>query len=382
MNKQIRVLELDGVRGLAILMVLVYHGFASTMVTAPFAWTGFPRRVEFVASVGWMGVDLFFVLSGFLITGILLDSTGKPHFFRNFYARRALRILPLYYLILVIIAVLSKGSGSYILLGAFYLSNLAPIFGVAVIYGPLWSLSVEEHFYLLWPWLVSRLKLRGITIFALAVCLIEPIIRAVGYHYWRGPSGGTVNLACYSWFRFDGLAAGAVLASFVRSRYYSKTRFYYVSLTCGGAAVLISFMTPLHTLIHFSLLFTVSTLFGVAIVSVALSGELPLVSAALRSRWIVKCGQLSYCLYIIHLMVFYCAWDWIGGTFPAWFVSRIGPFGTLCVRALVVYILCFVLAEISRRYFEGPLLKLKSHFSSISVDVSRTTSIPTPSTGT
>lgn len=362
MSNQKRVLELDGVRGVAILMVLIYHGFAPAMVAAPFAWTGFPRLVESVASVGWMGVDLFFVLSGFLITGILLDAAGKPHYFKNFYARRALRILPLYYLILVLIAILSKGSGSYVLLGVFYLSNMAPLFGIPMIYVPLWSLSVEEHFYLLWPWLVSRLRLRGITILAVAVCVAEPIVRAIGYHYWAGGVGEAWRMSYYSWFRFDGLAAGALLASFVRSKYFSKLRLYFVGLTSIGVGGLIAAVTPLHTLIHFSLEFTVSTLFGVAVLSTVLSGEVHLLRTITRSKWLVKCGELSYCLYIIHWMAFYCVWDWIGGEYPAWFVSRIGPFGTLCVRALVVYVVSFIFAEISRRYFEGPILKLKRYF--------------------
>lgn len=371
MSNQKRVLELDGVRGIAILMVLVYHGFAPAMVAAPFTWTAFPRTVESVASVGWMGVDLFFVLSGFLITGILLDSAGKPHYFKNFYARRALRILPLYYLILVLIAVLSRGSGSYVLLGVFYLSNMAPLFGVPIIYAPLWSLSVEEHFYLLWPWFVSRLGLRGITVLAAVICVAEPIIRAIGYHYWAGNVGEAWHMSYYSWFRFDGLAAGALLASFVRSRHFTTLRLYFVSLTSMGIGGLIAAMTPPHTLIHFSLEFTVSTLFGVAVVSTVLSGEVHLLRAMTRSRFLVKCGELSYCLYIIHWMAFYCVWDWIGGEYPAWFVSRIGPFGTLCVRALVVYIVSFALAEISRRYFEGPIMRLKRYFARSGQNVGR-----------
>ena len=89
----VRVPELDGIRGIAVLLVLALHGFAWSMQED--TWTGFPRAIELLTRPGGLGVDLFFVLSGFLITGILLNSVGKPHYFRNFYGRRALRILPL-----------------------------------------------------------------------------------------------------------------------------------------------------------------------------------------------------------------------------------------------------------------------------------------------
>src|SRR5438552_3923720 len=88
---------LDGLRGVAILMVLSYHFYRSTSDTA------FDVVVAHFAMSGWMGVDLFFVLSGFLIAGILIDSKGSPHYLRNFYMRRVLRIFPLYYLFLFVV---------------------------------------------------------------------------------------------------------------------------------------------------------------------------------------------------------------------------------------------------------------------------------------
>ncbi len=178
-EKRRHIPELDGVRGVAVILVLMLHGFAWSMETEK--WTGLARWVELATRPGWMGVDLFFVLSGFLITGILLDSAGKPHYFRNFYARRALRILPLYYGFLILIAICYRGAHDYVFLSAFYLSNMAPILGVAVYYGPLWSLSVEEHFYLLWPWLISRLKTRHIWVLAGSICVIEPVLRGIAY---------------------------------------------------------------------------------------------------------------------------------------------------------------------------------------------------------
>lgn len=96
-----RIAELDGIRGIAILSVLIYHLFSYTMVRR--TWTGAAGSILRITDHGARGVDLFFVLSGFLITGILLDARSDPHYFRNFYARRALRILPLYYSVLLVL---------------------------------------------------------------------------------------------------------------------------------------------------------------------------------------------------------------------------------------------------------------------------------------
>src|SRR5580658_7311403 len=96
--------ELDSIRGVAILMVLFYHGFATRQNLD--AFSGFPKLFVWLASPGWVGVNLFFALSGFLITGILLDSKNHPQYYRRFYLRRALRILPAYYGLLLLLALL------------------------------------------------------------------------------------------------------------------------------------------------------------------------------------------------------------------------------------------------------------------------------------
>src|ERR1051325_2130641 len=169
--------ELDSLRGVAILMVLFFHGF--NLPTAMSHMSGLSRAFVYAATGGWAGVNLFFVLSGFLITGILLDSRWKPQYYRRFYIRRALRILPAFYLLLLLLVLLARIGWldhrrigwPFIALSFLYLANVTSFFGVPAQYAALWSLAVEEHFYLLWPTLVHRLSKRTIAWCALAIFL-------------------------------------------------------------------------------------------------------------------------------------------------------------------------------------------------------------------
>jgi peptidoglycan/LPS O-acetylase OafA/YrhL len=171
---------LDGVRGLAILMVLLFHFVGQTTAT-----NRFESAVNGVLSYGLLGVDLFFVLSGFLITGILYDSRSSPGYFRGFYMRRVLRIFPLYYAVLAIVffvvPLVPALRGSEIA-GLRDRQAWAWLYGVNVylaIQGGwvlsyiehFWSLAVEEHFYLFWPLLVWWLARRPRALMGAALAL-------------------------------------------------------------------------------------------------------------------------------------------------------------------------------------------------------------------
>lgn len=353
--EQRRVPELDGARGIAILMVLLGHCFYLTMLGR--SWSPVPRLISSATKpLGAAGVDLFFVLSGYLITGILVDSAGGERFLRNFYSRRALRILPLYYLTLILILFVYRGSLEYVLLGSVYLSNVTPLFGVAAIYGPLWSLSVEEHFYLAWPWLVKKLSRRGLAVAALTVCAVEPLVRAFAYFH-----GGKYGIYYYSWFRFDSLATGALLALFVRSRWHSLEALLRWALGCFAVATLLSATVPGGGAFVYSLGFTYWDLVFAALLAAVLSGKLPVMNLLARSRWLTYCGEISYFLYLSQWMVLH-EWDLHIGGYPAALVSVVGPFGAVAVRAAGTCAVCFALGEVSRRYFEGPILRLKRYF--------------------
>ena len=153
------------------------------------ALSGIPSPILWVVSRGWLGVHLFFVLSGFLITGILLDSRDKPNYFRNFYGRRALRILPLYMAVIAVSAVFYRGAWTYMLLAAGFMANFASYLGVGIPHGPgvFWSLAVEEHFYLGWPLAVRLLPRRALLVLCLILFCGEPVLRAVAFKHGLDP---------------------------------------------------------------------------------------------------------------------------------------------------------------------------------------------------
>ena len=175
---------LDGVRGLAVLVVVIHNA----------GWLGGPteqfilKLYSSVTSTGWIGVSLFFALSGYLITGILLDSRGKAGYFRSFYLRRTLRIFPLDYAFIALVVFVAaplawdrewasavwRNQWSYWL----YVSNWTQPFGISI-HGitHLWSLAVEEQFYFIWPVLAWRLGRGGLVRLCLGMIAAGPFIR-------------------------------------------------------------------------------------------------------------------------------------------------------------------------------------------------------------
>ena len=203
-----RLPALDGLRGIAVLLVLAFH-----------CRYFFPPWMEKSARptldvLGWSGVDLFFVLSGYLITGILLDTKDSSSYFRTFYARRSLRIFPLYFSFVAAVLLLAQWRvhGFWYLT---YLSNWQPGHGVNDGYlSHLWSLAIEEQFYLIWPavvWFVPPGRLKWICI-ALAVT-------AAGLR----PFAGSQDQAAYRLTpcRMDSLALGAFVA--IGMRHFEAT---------------------------------------------------------------------------------------------------------------------------------------------------------------
>ncbi|MEO6924199.1 MAG: acyltransferase, partial [Bryocella sp.] len=217
---------LDGIRGLALLLVLMFHMlWSNPYVSGPWIVRVLARAHMY----GWMGVDLFFVLSGFLITGILYDTLDDRHFFRNFYARRILRIFPLYYGFLLLVVVVTLATGhqvgwSTMVYFLTYTQSLVlhPVHALSTVpwinVNHFWSLAIEEQFYLMWPCAIFLLRTRRrIAIAAVCGALLSVLVRIICVHYGLNRMQPYI---VYSWTpsHLDGLFLGGLLAMLVRSR--------------------------------------------------------------------------------------------------------------------------------------------------------------------
>jgi len=348
--------ELDVLRGIAILGVLFFHGFRADY--GELSFTGVRRLLIFATQPGSLGVNLFFVLSGFLITGILLESKSRPDYYRRFYARRALRILPAYYSLLILLGILHQASAGFLGLSFIYLSNMTNFFAVSMDYHPLWSLAVEEHYYIVWPSVVRNLKPRLLAQFCLAICLVIPLARAVAFHY-----GHMLGGEWYTWFAADGLAAGSLLAIVLRSSISRKH-------AAAGAAILLTIapilmvagapfgMLSRQFILGASLQITlVNTFFAGVLLLFLVVGSSPQ-SKLVHSLFLEFFGYISYGLYLVHPMVFRI-YDKVTGKFWPWLQPSAGHFGLIVLRFAVVSATAVGLAYISRKYYEEWFLKLK-----------------------
>ncbi len=312
---------LDGVRGLAILLVLVYHLML-------FNNNSGHRWIDALAQVrglGWMGVDLFFVLSGFLITGILYDTVHQPHFFRNFYMRRFLRIFPLYYGFLFLLLLtpwldVTWGGHAFVLLA--YLQNTAIWFPIAGFHlAPLvdlnhfWSLAVEEQFYLCWPLLVFFIKDRRRLMqsaLVLSAC-------ALGLRVLLRLHGIPVPLApMHAWTlcRMDTLLIGGMLALHLRGENPLISRAIAVAaqvmlFATMGMMLLFALKFPRNALLEN---FFVGTL-GYTLIAIAFAALifLAIQKASFWNRffcaaWLRRLGKYSYGIYVLHILVGYFSW--------------------------------------------------------------------------
>ncbi len=361
--------ELDSLRGVAILLVLFFHGFDSPSIV----WSALsvPARLFVTACLGgWTGVYLFFVLSGFLITGILLDSKPKPQYYRRFYIRRALRILPAFYLLLLLLIVLPRTGWlahrrvgwPFLALSFLYLANMTTIFGVPGQYAALWSLAVEEHFYLVWPAVVRRLSPRAIASCALGIFLVSPVIRAGAYWLNWSPNAG------YTWFAADGLAIGALLGALSRGWLAERIPMRKFSIICISAAVA-AFVLGTPFGIWRGVTFT-GAVFRNTAVDLFCSGVLgfTLLVGTSRFKWMVQLrwlrwfGGISYGLYLFHMLAFDFADHWIIRLFPGYYPQVLSGLRPLLVRFLVSAGIGVGAAFLSRKYFEERFLKLKERW--------------------
>ena len=349
--------QLDGIRGLAILLVALSH-YAEGMNASAAAR---------VLQSGWIGVDLFFVLSGYLITGILLDSRESASYFRNFYARRVLRIAPVYYAALALyFGVLQRFDGmphTHPLWFLLYGTNvLVAASGWPTQWlGHFWSLAVEEQFYLVWPWLVRGFPARVMFRICFGLWLCSAAAR-----FWMRFAYGTGADVLYvlTPYHLDGLAAGGALASVVRWRAEEGAirRWSLAALVAGLAGMLAvavqargAFgygrgMSPLGQALGYVLL---AAAFAGLIGMVLTAGEKRAWSVIFGNGLLVRFGKYSYAIYVFH--------PWMDT------LARSAGLHPVTLPGVVVYstvqpALALGIGAASWNLMEKHFLKLKSHF--------------------
>jgi peptidoglycan/LPS O-acetylase OafA/YrhL len=358
--------ELDSIRGIAILWVLLHHAFLTNKST----FTAPQRIFLSFTSAGHLGVSLFFVLSGFLITGLLLDSRGANDYYKRFYIRRALRILPAYYAILILLVILGMTSRGFLIASLFYCSNLSPLLGIVMSYPVLWSLAVEEHFYLIWPAVVRNIRVRCLIVIAMGMVIVPIFLRFVSFYlaYPQGYSDAHPSaINYYTWNTADGIASGSLLS--VMMRYYSFDRrklfrFSLISFLIAGLVGIVGL--PLGFASRRNAIGTALQPAMWNIAFVGLLGVFLLLGTSRWKRWVTPrfllfLGEISYGLYLFHYGVIQEYNKAIAHIAPHT-VAQLGPFGALWLRFFVGAVVSVGLAFISRRYFENPFLRLKNRW--------------------
>jgi peptidoglycan/LPS O-acetylase OafA/YrhL len=362
MNKRRpHIRELDGIRALAIGLVLVTHLFDNVAIVPQSFLSALPLPLRVIVAHGWLGVDLFFVLSGFLITGILLKAKGEPGYFRDFYIRRVLRILPLYYLVVLVLTTV-YGYREYATFWNFALglsANLSGLVDASVPpgAGPMWSLGVEEQFYLFWPLVVLILSRQRLAFVAIIIIVIEPIVR-----YWAG--AGSIS---YPWCRFDGLALGSLLALWFSAPSFTpqKTLRLGAGLAAVSAGILLAtapFGGYKEGALSAATRISEGTLMFGAFIAAAIALRNAPATGILRSRAARVVADLSFCLYLVHVPLLELFEFLSHSVVPS--VGRWDPAVLVPVRAIVVITAAFGVAALSRRYLELPFLRLKPALSS------------------
>ena len=361
-----RIPELDGLRGMAILLVVFAHYFAVPGVGAARLLNGYWFRL------GWTGVDLFFVLSGFLIGGILLGVRDSPNYFKTFYARRFFRIIPLYYAWILLYVAVAVFAGNFIAarIGAvqkidvsilahfLFLQNFHEYLKATVSFwwfSATWSLAVEEQFYLVAPLLVRYLPKRALALVLIAVACGAPVLRfMIRNDFSNGPWLAYRLMPC----RADSLAMG-VLAGMLWTS--SKSRAWLEShslilyglfgaLFAGVAYMWRWYPDPMLALTQ-TAGYTWLALFFAVLLLLVISRRASILAALMRIGFLREIGGVSYCIYIIHTAVYLFCHRILLHSLP------VVTDGKAAAVTFLAALISYGIAKFSWRFLEQPMLR-------------------------
>jgi len=360
-------------------MVMVHH-FVRPNVDVPGSLHTWVRAA---AESCWMGVDLFFALSGFLITGILMDALPSRNYFRNFYMRRILRVFPLYYTVLLVFILCAPllhvvwGRQLPTLLtytNRIFIDPHRP--GFSFYFGgennltAFWSLAVEEQFYFVWPLLIFLFK-RPAKLIPLALLLSLAAMATRIYLVHRNTASEVVltSLAC----RADALLAGALLALLIRHGYRNLVLTVAGPIAVAGTLFLIAFLVARHGIEREDPFiqqfgFSIIAIFFASLVALMLD-PLGIVSRLFAASWLRFFGRYSYGLYVLHtvLPAFYLTA--LVGWAAHWPVSQTMQH---LLAAILQFAIALGAAVLSFHFYETPFLRLKKYFPSFAPRPRRT----------
>ncbi len=350
-----RIPQLDGLRGVAIAMVLLYHYTVHIELVVPHP----PAALDAVLKLTWSGVDLFFVLSGFLIGGILLDARASPNYFRVFYRRRVFRIFPLYFAFLAVFSVAAHFLRSsqnlfYPLIPWQACVTFTQNFwmalhndGGAYALTPTWSLAVEEQFYLTLPALIYFLKPRRLIWVLAGGIILAPLIRLA---IFLANPGRTMAIAYLLPCRMDSLLFGVAIAYFMRQqgaaefvrahRRHLWTAIELLTALCAMFLFSPNMSDPPMMLVGFDCL---GLLFSAILVASLVDEGF---ARFLRVKWLMGLGTISYGVYVIHQLVFGIADLLLKDRTSSWEIT-----------AILALALTIGIAKLSWEFFEKPLVE-------------------------
>jgi peptidoglycan/LPS O-acetylase OafA/YrhL len=350
--------QLDSVRALAVSLVIISHWISSDSI------------INFIPN-GLIGVDIFFVLSGFLITRILMENRKSleatdnypSSILKNFYARRVLRIFPVYYIFIFLLLIFRKHVAAHVDAAFPYLITYTSNYyffklkGYDGVLSPLWSLSVEEQFYLLWPWIIvfvrQRFLLRAIVIFILFGI-------ATQYLFLPYIMSDILTTSC-----FDAFGLGALLAWQITYQPQRLPTFYKWS----AIAALLSFIVGVPMLINRHLVILPSrTLISIVALWLITYVVYRHNSDKLRMKWlfnnsrVILLGKISYGVYLFHLMIPKLTDAIAYRLFSIHTEDVRSPKWLLLMILVINFIFLFIVSWLSWTFIEQPFLRLKKYF--------------------